>query len=186
MNHFKNYKLKIEWKPGQFHGKTIRKNLSQTLWLKKIRPQILKKFNYTCQICSFHPEEEKDYRLLHVHEIEEYDTENLICNLKGLDLICINCHSFHHFGRTVSVTTKEQMEKLKEHFKKVNNCTEDDFIEHYRYVRDQKMKIFNDMLNNTKSYNQSRNNNTVKFRITGQIPFKEEVIKQLQKKDLYI
>ncbi len=35
MDEFAHYKLKIDAKPSMFHGKTVRKNLTDTLWRKK-------------------------------------------------------------------------------------------------------------------------------------------------------
>lgn len=58
MNEFSHFKLKIDAKPTMFHGKTVRSNLTQSLWLKKIRTQILIENNYSCVICKHHPNEE--------------------------------------------------------------------------------------------------------------------------------
>lgn len=122
---YRNFKLKIDLKPSAYHRNTVRRNISQTLW-KKIRAQVLEEHNYTCSICGHAPPVE-ELKRLHVHEIEEYAKDELLCMLKGLDLICEKCHAFHHIGRTFSILNKEQISELKLHFIKVNNCSEDDF-----------------------------------------------------------
>lgn len=35
-----------------------------------------------------------------VHEIEEYDFDNGVLKLIGLDLTCADCHAFQHFKRS--------------------------------------------------------------------------------------
>jgi len=119
---------------------------------------------------------------LHVHEVEEYGESELICTLKGLNLICVKCHAFHHLGRTFGTLNKDQVEDLMNHFTAVNNCTEQDFKEYYRFVRDQKRRNAPSILELLETFNEE---DTVKFFIDGNIPYKEDVISQLKKKGLY-
>ena len=182
---YENLKLKINIKKGP-HGKTVRGSISQHLWLKKIRPEILSEFNYKCSICRFEPEE-SERKKLHVHEIEEYDFDNGICELKGLELICSSCHSFHHLYRTYSVATKAQMDELISHFTRVNGIESGDYHEYFRLLqcswRNESMKRIDGMRNKVVLSDRDKK---VMFRISCNMPYKEEVIKQLKKKDLYV
>ena len=183
---YENLKLKIDLKPGLFHGQTVRKSISQHLWLKKIRPLILSEFNYKCSICGYQPEE-SDRKQLHIHEVEVYDLENAICELQGLELICGSCHSFHHIGRTYGVSTIANMEKLIIHFTKVNGIEKEHYQEYFRLLkclwREQSInKLYTKINSNVRS----GSNKKVIFRISCDMPYKEEVIDQLKKKNLYI
>lgn len=182
---FENFKLKMDIKPGAYHGNTIRKNITQSLW-KKIRSSVLEENNYACTICGYQPPVE-ELKKLHVHEVEEYGEGELLCILKNLDLICINCHSWQHIGRTFSRLNNEQLNKLKLHFMKVNNCSEDDYKV---YLREFKFRKREAALKAIKDEVKMLGKNTVLdnlvlYRIDGDIPFKEEVTKQLANKGLY-
>ncbi|GAB1782025.1 HNH endonuclease [Priestia aryabhattai] len=177
---FSNFKLKIDWKPAAFRGHSVKRNISQSLW-RKIRKQILEEREHKCRICGYEPDE-VNLRYLELHEIERYDEDNLICTLEGMDLICKRCHAFHHLGFTLSRTTEEQFNELIQHFIKVNNCTEEEFIKHYKSIREKKTQRVPDI---TKMLRTIDEKETVKYRITGDIPYKESVIVQLDKKGVY-
>ncbi|MFG3613333.1 hypothetical protein [Rummeliibacillus stabekisii] len=181
---YEHLKLKINIKTGT-HGKTVRGSISQYLWLKKIRPAILTKYNYKCSICGFEPEE-SERKQLHVHEIEEYDFDQDICELKGLELICSSCHSFYHLYRSYSVTTKAQMDELISHFTRVNEIEREEYQEYVRLLqcswRNESIKSIDEQIN--KGYYDC--DKIVTFKISYAIPYKEEVVKQLKKKGLYI
>lgn len=170
---FEHFKLKIESKPVSFHGHTVRKNISQTLW-KKVRQEALKENKYKCSICGFSPEEDS-MKDLHVHEIESYDFQNGICELKGLNLICVKCHSFHHMRRTTMTATKEYMDELIQHFMEVNEC---DRLDYESY----KMAIRLEMRKNSKLNVKFEK---VRFKISGDIPYKQDIINVLKNKGLY-
>ncbi|MED0780826.1 hypothetical protein [Bacillus siamensis] len=185
MDDFAHFKLKIDAKLGIFHGKTIRKMIGQSLWAK-IRDQILQKKIPVCSICKYSPKN-GEMNKLHIHEHEEYDYENIVVKLIGLNLICANCHAFHHFGFTQMYSSKEKTERLIEHFVKVNECEINDFKEYRRSLlfrrhpeaETKKIKSnlsFQDIL---------AGNYTVRFAILGDIPFKDEVIEKLNKKSVY-
>ncbi|MCY8810649.1 hypothetical protein P8907_20540 [Bacillus atrophaeus] len=183
MDEFSHFKLKIDAKPTMFHGKTVRKNLTQSLWLKKIRPQILKENNYTCVICKHQPNEE-NYKELHVHEIEEYDFDNGVVKLIGLDLICANCHAFQHFKRSQLVLSTEQLDRLIIHFTKVNDCS----IEEYkRYRKKLQRSVFEQNIDRIMFQQKSTRTKIdhIRFAILGDIPFKDLVIERLKQKDVY-
>lgn len=119
---------------------------------------------------------------MHVHEDEEYANDELLCILKGLDLICEDCHAFYHIGRTMSVLNDEQLNKLRDHFMKVNNCSEKDFNnylksvlrkyqdDNFEFVK--KLMTKNKNKGKTSTYNGTILNKVVLFRVEGDIPFK--------------
>ncbi|MED3934392.1 hypothetical protein ABEY43_26705 [Priestia megaterium] len=179
---FSEFKLKVDWKPARFRGHSVKRNISQYLWNKKIRKQTLEEREHKCRICGYEPEE-ANLRHLEMHEIEHYDENNLICTLEGIDLICKRCHAFHHLGFTFSRTTEEQFNELIQHFIKVNNCTEEDFRNHFKAVRDKKFQGIPSLAEMKKIREDTR---VVRYGVTGDIPYKDEVISQLKKKDLYI
>lgn len=178
---FASYKLRIEWKPSAYHGQTVRNNLTQGLW-RRIRVKVLELNNNTCSICGYTTDDPKLLRRLHVHEIEEFGEKELLCNLQGLNLICADCHSLHHYGRSMTVFKKEDIEKMKQHFMKVNNCSEDDYRNFYLNV---KKKYLDDAMNGEFIDVESELDSTVLYRIDGDIPYKEEAIQQLMDKGLY-
>ncbi|WP_427071282.1 HNH endonuclease [Lysinibacillus fusiformis] len=182
---FENFKLKMDIKPGAYHGNTVRTNISQSLW-KKIRSSVLEKNNYACTICGYQPPVE-ELKKLHVHEVEEYGEDELLCILKDLDLICINCHSMKHIGRTFSRLNNEQLNKLKLHFISVNNCSEDDYKEYLREFKFRKREAALEAIEDEVKMLEKNTvlDNLVLYRIEGNIPFKEEVIKQLANRGLY-
>ncbi|MBR9655000.1 MULTISPECIES: hypothetical protein [Bacillus] len=170
---FTHFKLLPDWKPVIFHGHTIRSVVTRTLW-NKIRQHILKTYNYTCCICDFNATSNEEFRKLHVHEVEEYDFENLVCHLKGLQLICATCHSFHHFQRTIRVLNKEQLIHLENHFMRVNNCEKG--ILHKCVLKKQ------EQLKNLNTY--LLKHTTVTFTVNKDVPFYDEILKQLIKKNI--
>ncbi|MCY9257386.1 hypothetical protein MOE92_20125 [Bacillus spizizenii] len=187
MDVFAHYKLKIDAKPSMFHGKTVRKNLTDTLWRKKIRIAILERKKHRCVICNYAPHI-NDLRRLHVHEVEEYDFENGVVKLLDLNLICVDCHSFQHFKRSQLVLTKDQLANLAKHFCNVNNCTMEDY-EHYR--QSLKEKRLNEMKEEIRRELQfkkplgKKQSTDIKFAILGDIPYKDLVIQRLKNKGVY-
>ncbi|MED4532925.1 hypothetical protein ABET51_17155 [Metabacillus fastidiosus] len=172
MDCYSHFELKIEAKPVAFHGKTVRSSITQTLW-RKIRQQILINKGHKCSICGFAPEDD-NMRSLHVHEIERHDFDNGVCELLDLNLICQKCHSFHHMGRTEKVSTKEQMKELIEHFMKVNEC---DYYDYKDYYLEARVKLGD--LQRVPTFDK------VRYFISGDIPYKEDVVQQLKNNHLY-
>ncbi|MFU2014784.1 hypothetical protein ACM6Q7_06855 [Peribacillus butanolivorans] len=175
-NDFDHFVLKIESKPVAFHGKTVRVNIPRSLWTK-VRKEVLVNQNNECAICYYKPEE-NEMKRLHVHEIERYDFENGVCELEALNLICEKCHAFHHMGRTKLTTTKEQMDDLIRHFMDLNECDRIDYDSYKLYASTQQLK-------NQKNRKEILTDK-IKFKVTGEIPYKKEVIAHLKKKELYI
>ena len=159
---------------------------------KKIRPEVLLQNNYTCAICS-HKEEPHDASFLDVHEVESYDFINVVCDLIGLELICKSCHAFHHWNKTRMISNKEQLERLKLHFAKVNGVSVDVFDEYVRLRRVQfevennqeTMQSIKEHANDLHKMNDFFNQPIVRFKVSGEIPYTNEVIEKLKKKNLY-
>ncbi|WP_052658757.1 hypothetical protein [Bacillus thuringiensis] len=170
---FTHFKLLPDWKPVMFHGHTIRSVVTRTLW-NKIRQHTLETYNYTCCICEFKAVSIEEYKKLHVHEVEEYDFKNLVCHLKNLHLICATCHSFHHFQRTLRVLNKDQLINLEKHFMKVNNC-EQGILRKCVLQRQNQLKELNIY---------PSKHNKITFTVDPKLPFYEEILKQLLKKNI--
>lgn len=127
-----DFRLTIEIrKPSYAQNKTVRDSIPRSLW-NSVRYHVLKKSDFKCQTCDFHDEEK-----LHAHEVWEYDEEKFLLILKDIQSLCWSCHDLkhiHHVGhRTKAGKTSDfVMRNLKRHFIRVNDCTEKDFIRHYR------------------------------------------------------
>jgi hypothetical protein len=181
-----DFKLLPDAKPSLFHYQTVRGNIPQSLWLHKIRPCILERQGKTCSICGWTPKNDFELRKLHLHEIEDYDFQNVVCHLKDIDLICEKCHAFHHIARTKMVLTKEKWEDLLKHFIKVNDCSSE-IIEHWASFEN---KVFR--LKNENDKNQDKDlpsihelmSRTVRYTVSPNIPFADEIIKQLEQKGI--
>ncbi|WP_391203257.1 hypothetical protein [Psychrobacillus sp. L4] len=182
---FKDFKLIMDLKPGAYHGSGIRKKISQSLW-KKIRGVVLEVNNNSCKICGYQPSVEK-LRQLHAHEVEEYATDELLCILKDIDLLCIKCHSWQHLGRTFSRLNNEQLNDLKVHFMLVNNCSEEEYKEYFKEFKIKKREAtLKEIEDEAKVVALNMKlDNLVLYRVEGEIPYKEEVIKHLANKGLY-
>lgn len=187
MDKYARFKLKIDAKPSLFHKHTVRKVIGGALW-GKIRKEVLRNREAICSICGYQPHIDQIHRL-HVHEIEEYDFENIVVKLIDLDLICVNCHAFHHFGFTQLKANKEKMKELKQHFASVNKCTIEDFEEYRKslmFKRKTEGQSKAVKINCSLSLQDiSSGNYKVMYAIIGEIPFKEQVIERLKQKDVY-
>lgn len=185
MNKYLGYKLKIDAKPSLFHGKTVRKAIGQSLWYR-IRDHILKKDTPVCNICGFSPQQD-EMRKLHLHEIEHYDFENIVVKLVGLNLICEDCHAFHHFGLTQKYASKEKMSNLVNHFMAVNECTLEDFNSYKKILTFRRDPVDEKVLKRCKLSFQdiATGNYDVKYMIGDSVPFKNLIIERLKKKDVF-
>ncbi|MBH0158678.1 hypothetical protein IHV10_20045 [Fictibacillus sp. 5RED26] len=181
------FKLLPSAKPPFFHGSTVRK-AAQYFWNKKLRPAVLEQQENKCSICGWVPGKEEDIKRLHLHELENYDFQNKVCQLIEIKLICRDCHSLQHIGRTKSVLSKEQWENLMEHFIKVNGCSPDiDFdlvlaksIKSEGHFEAQRKMTFEMTLEERMKLAKK----TVRFTINPEIPLAEELKMHLMKREL--
>ena len=122
----KNFKLKIDLVPSTAWYSNLRSKISRSEW-DKIRKQSYIDANHKCAICSADGK-------LNCHEIWEYDDEKHIQLLKGFIALCDNCHMIKHIGFAGIQASKGllDMDKLVEHFMKVNGCDRRSFEEHHK------------------------------------------------------
>lgn len=184
-----NFILKFDSKPTYAHGKTIRKAVTQTLW-SKIRSEVLSKEKNTCSFCGYHTDDSALLRNLHAHEVWEYDESNLVLRLVDIKIICVNCHSCEHIRRVGGLISNEDKEKLFEHMAKVNKCGVE--VIKYYYERYFKKDIMPNIdLNKTEEeltkeirWKLQSHKLNWKSYVYKDIPYYDEVIEQLKKKDL--
>ncbi|MFS0763924.1 HNH endonuclease [Peribacillus phoenicis] len=179
---FSSFKLTIDWKSRIYNGQVVRNNISHTLW-RKIRLQVLKQNNNTCQICGYSTNEKSELRNLHVHEIEEHHKDEFLVTLKELSLICKDCHSFQHIGRSLGVYDEIGKEKMIQHFMKVNNCTTDDYEDYLNHLKE--IKYDDHLIYRRLEFEHDFELDPIMFRIEGEIPYKDKVVHELTEKDMY-
>lgn len=182
-----NFKLLPSAKPSLFHGSTVRKAVSLTLW-NKLRKFTLESHNQTCDICCYTPNTEQEIKRLHVHEVEEFDFDNKVCNLINLELLCIKCHSFKHILRTKAVVTKEQWDDLMTHFAHVNQCDQE-IVRDFNFVILESFKLKGFIKSNPLSFGKIEEVRELlakptRFTIAPTIPLNGELTMQLKKKGL--
>ena len=85
---------------------------------------------HKCAICGAEGQ-------LNCHEIWEYDDKNHIQKLKGFVALCFNCHMIKHIGMAGIKARKGllDMDKLIEHFMKVNNVDRKTYGKHREQSR---------------------------------------------------
>ena len=104
----------------------------------------------------------------------------MVCNLKDIDLICIKCHAFHHIARTKSVVTKEQWGDLLNHFVKVNDCSPE-IVEHWTHFERKVFRLKDEKDKDLPPLHELMNK-TIRYTVSPNITFADEMIKQLEKK----
>lgn len=117
-------KLEIDLVPKTAWYSNLRKKISWKEW-DKIRKQSYADAGHKCAICNANG-------TLNCHEIWEYDDEKHIHKLKGFIALCYNCHMIKHIGLAGIKAAKGEldMDKLIEHFLKVNGVDEETFDKH--------------------------------------------------------
>ncbi|MGP4068449.1 hypothetical protein [Halobacillus sp. B29] len=127
-----DFKLTIEIrKPSYAQNKTVRDSIPRALWTS-VRNHVLEQSDFTCEVCGC-----RDEGNLQAHEVWEYDEEEFLLILNDIQSLCKSCHDLKHIQHA-ALRIKDRkkrnlvMQKLIKHFIKVNNCTEEDFRNHYR------------------------------------------------------
>ncbi len=125
-------KLVIDLVPKTAWYSNLRKNIPKSEW-DKIRKQCYADADHRCTICRVEGR-------LNCHEIYEYDDKKHIQKLKGFIALCGDCHMIKHIGFAGIQAEKEllDMDKLIEHFMKVNNVDRKTFDNH----NDESFKIW--------------------------------------------
>lgn len=115
-------KLEIELVPKTSWYNNLRKILSKSEW-DQIRKQCYEQANYKCEICGDTGKNQGYSHDVECHEIWEYDDENYLQKLKGFIALCPMCHKAKHIGLAF---VKNEGEKVKEHFKEVNDLEDNE------------------------------------------------------------
>ena len=123
-------KLEISLMPRGSWGKSLAQLLDFKVW-GELRREVYKRFNHSCGICGV------SNKVLHCHEVWEFQEKKKLQVLRGFIAICEDCHSIIHFGFTLKEIekgkkTRSELKRLVDHFCKVNGVTEDVFNKHQR------------------------------------------------------
>jgi hypothetical protein len=143
-----SFRLTIELIPGPLWGRNLRSREGIGPWRwRKLRQSLINERGDQCAICRSR-KKPHGHEIWGFHEMKRVGT----ATLKGVEIICQNCHDIHHWGRTKAlinagfVDTKRHNE-LKRHFRKVNRCTQREFDIHaklaLRIWREQSFKKWN-------------------------------------------
>ena len=118
-------KLTIELVPQTSWYDNMRKVIPKTQW-DKLRKRVYAEYSHKCGICG------ATEGRLNCHEIWEYDDTNHEQKLKGFIALCDLCHHVKHIGLAgiLSQEGKLDLEKVVEHFMKVNGCDSRTLEEH--------------------------------------------------------
>lgn len=112
-------KLTIELIPSTSWGKNARTKLSPSIW-RHIRTGVYADALYKCRICG-------STGRLECHEVWEYDDEQHIQKLVGLQCLCTDCHLSKHFGRATAIGREEDAIR---HMMHVNGWTRSQVDQH--------------------------------------------------------
>jgi hypothetical protein len=116
-------KLEIESIPVSSWGISLANLLGQKEWTE-IRQQVYRDSDYQCYICGV------DGVQLNCHETWKFSYKTKIQSLVDFQCLCKLCHDCKHFGRSKSVYDKAYVQKLVEHWCKVNKRTVEQFREY--------------------------------------------------------
>lgn len=93
----KKPKLTLNLIPKSSWFKSVRSHITQTQW-NKIRKEVYRKANYTCQICGINEENFLGCKKGWLHANELWKFKDGVQSLVGLEAICRTCHLVKHFG----------------------------------------------------------------------------------------
>lgn len=119
-------KLSIELVPSTSWYNNLRKALLKEEW-DRIRKKCYTNAGFKCEICGAKG-------MLNCHEIWKYDDEKHIQKLEGFIALCELCHHIKHIGLSGILASegKLDMDRIIEHFMKVNDCDRKAFEQHER------------------------------------------------------
>jgi hypothetical protein len=122
---FKDLLLTIELVPRPCWYSNMRTNVSRVTW-DKLRKQVYAEYNYHCGVCQI------ENVTLHCHEIWQYDDILHIQKLNGFVALCEMCHHCKHMGHASILATEGKLDlnKVIEHFMRVNQCSRAEYDEH--------------------------------------------------------
>ncbi|WP_159079281.1 hypothetical protein [Plantactinospora sp. BC1] len=109
-------RLRIELVPRPLWGKTLAKTLPRSKW-RALRAWALGRAHNACEVCGFRPVDGKG---LICHEVWEYDDDQMIQTLAGLEIHCTECDHVTHFGRTTTLGQPELVAAARVRLGRVN------------------------------------------------------------------
>lgn len=117
-------KLFIELVPSTSWYNNLRKALPKEEW-DRIRKKCYANAGFKCEICGAKG-------MLNCHEIWKYDDAKHIQKLEGFVALCELCHHIKHIGLSNILASegKLDMDRVIEHFMKVNGCDRKTFEQH--------------------------------------------------------
>jgi len=121
-----NLKLTIELVPSTSWFNNLRNQMSRKDW-DTLRMTTYSKYNHCCGICNDHP------KMLHCHELWDYNDKLHIQTLKGFIALCVMCHHVKHIGYAGILADKGELnfDDVVKHFMKINNCGRDTFYQYH-------------------------------------------------------
>ena len=126
----RRFKPFIQPVPRGNWGDNLATLLPKEIW-DGLRKAVHKKNNHMCQLCG------TSIRTLNCHEDWFYDDKKHIQTLYRLMTVCIECHNTIHWFRTEGEIKHSRLPAsyitdLRNHFMKVNECTEAQLNSHLR------------------------------------------------------
>ncbi len=115
-----NYKLTIDLLPKGAWGNDFSKTLPKKEW-DILRNLCYEKANHKCSICGYATDD------LDAHEVWDFNIENETQTLVDILALCSRCHGVKHYRNSMRLGYGED---AKQHFMKVNNCSELEFATH--------------------------------------------------------
>ena len=116
----KNLKLTIDMLPKGAWGKNLSKTIPQKDW-DVIRKAVYEKADNKCSCCGKSGD-------LEAHEVWDFDISTGTQTLTDIVALCTACHGVKHIRHSQMIGYGEH---AKVHFLKVNNCSLNDFAEHF-------------------------------------------------------
>ncbi len=116
----KDLKLTIELLPKGAWNNDFSKTLPKKEW-DIVRNACYKRANHRCQICGFATDD------LDAHEVWNFNIETKTQTLVDILALCSKCHGVKHYRNSVRLGHGEE---AKQHYIKVNNCSELEFATH--------------------------------------------------------
>lgn len=116
----KNFKLTIDLLPKGAWNNDFSKTLPKKEW-DILRNLCYERANHKCEICGFATDD------LDAHEVWDFNTNTKTQILVDILALCSKCHGVKHYRNSVRLGRAEE---AKQHFIKVNNCSELEFATH--------------------------------------------------------